>query len=85
MKILPNVKTVGDTTNGSFSPMIYRELPNGWTFTLSTKIIASTDLKVYEGEGISPDFYVLNTQNDFDNAIDAILEKGIEVIETNRK
>ena len=85
MKTLPNVKTVGDTTNGSFSQHIYRELPNGWSFSLPTSIVASADLTVYEGVGIAPDFYILNTQHDFDNEIDAILEKGIEVIETNIK
>lgn len=85
MKTLPNVKTVGDTTNGSFSQHIYRELPNGWSFSLPTSIVASADLTVYEGVGIAPDFYILNTQNDFNNKTDAILEKGIEVIETNWK
>ena len=85
MKTLPNVKTVGDTTNGSFSRHIYRELPNGWSFSLPTSIVASADLKVYEGEGIPPDFCILNTQNDVNNEKDAILEKGIEVIETNVK
>ena len=82
MKTLSNVKIVGDTTNGSFSQHIYRELPNGWSFSLSTTIVATANLTVYEGVGISPDYYILNTQSDIDNKTDAMLEKGIEVIET---
>jgi carboxyl-terminal processing protease len=81
MKTLPNTTVVGDTTAGCFSPKVERELPNGWSFTLSSKIAVSADMVQYEGFGIPPDYTVLNTKNDLDNKRDAILEKGIEVIE----
>ena len=84
MKTLPNVTTVGDTTNGSFSPQLHRELPNGWSFALSTQIVASADYKIYEGVGIPPDITVVNTKNDFDKQVDAMLEKGIEIIENKK-
>jgi carboxyl-terminal processing protease len=82
MKTLPNTTVVGDTTAGCFSPKVERELPNGWSFTLSSKIAVSADMVQYEGFGIPPDYTVLNTKNDLDNKKDAILEKGIEVILT---
>jgi carboxyl-terminal processing protease len=81
MQTLPNVTTVGDTTNGSFSPQIYRELPNGWSYALSTQIVANSELKVFEGTGIPPDSVVLNTQSEIDNMKDSMLEKAIEIIE----
>jgi hypothetical protein len=80
MKTLPNTSVVGDTTAGCFSPKVERELPNGWSFTLSSKIAVSADMVQYEGFGIPPDYTILNTKNDFDNKRDAMLEKGIEVI-----
>lgn len=80
MKTLPNASVVGDTTAGCFSPKIERELPNGWSFTLSSKIAVSAEMVQYEGFGIPPDYTVLNTKNDFASKRDAMLEKGIEVI-----
>ena len=80
MKTLPNTTVVGDTTAGCFSPKVERELPNGWSFTLSSKIAVSADMVQYEGFGIPPDYTMLNTKNDLDNKRDAVLEKGIEVI-----
>lgn len=85
MKTLPNVTIVGDTTNGSFSPQIHRELPNGWSFALSTKIVAAADLTIYEGKGIPPDLTIVNTIKEFEMKFDAMLEKGIEVIENSTK
>jgi hypothetical protein len=84
MKTLPDTYVVGDTTAGCFSPKVERELPNGWSFTLSSKVAVSADLVQYEGFGIPPDYTVLNTKNDLDNKRDAILEKGIEVILTKQ-
>lgn len=85
MMTLPNTTVVGDTTAGCFSPKIERELPNGWSFTLSSKIAVSADMVQYEGFGIPPDFTVLNTKSNINNKRDAILEKGIEVISTKQK
>jgi carboxyl-terminal processing protease len=85
MKTLPNVTTIGDTTNGSFSPQIHRELPNGWSFALSTQIVASADFKIYEGKGIPPDITLVNTINEFNMQVDAMLEKGIEIIEKKKQ
>ncbi|NOU46805.1 MAG: S41 family peptidase [Bacteroidales bacterium] len=80
MKTLPNTAVVGDTTTGCFSPKVERELPNGWSFTLSSKTAVSADMVQYEGFGIPPDYTVLNTKNDVDDKRDVMLEKAIEVI-----
>lgn len=80
MKTLLNTTVVGDTTAGCFSPKVERELPNGWSFTLSSKIAVSADMVQYEGFGIPPDYTVLNTKNDLNNKRDVMLEEGIRVI-----
>jgi hypothetical protein len=81
MKALPQVISVGDTTNGCVSEPTWRELPNGWSFRLPFCMVATPDFKVYSGKGIPPDFPVIETQVDITHSIDKILEKGIEIIE----
>jgi carboxyl-terminal processing protease len=80
MKTLPSVTVVGDTTNGSFSYSLLRELPNGWTFALSTEIVTTPDLRTYEGCGIPPDYVVINSQKDYDNRRDVMLQKAIDIL-----
>lgn len=82
IKSLPYGITVGDTTAGGFSPQITRELPNGWSFCMSTKIVMSTDKNIYEGIGIPPDIPVQNNKNDYYYKRDAILERAIEIIKS---
>jgi C-terminal processing protease CtpA/Prc len=84
MQVLPNVTIVGDTTGGGVGSPIYRELPNGWTYRLSTRYYADFQQRIMEGVGIFPDIPILTTSADSSNGIDRILEKGIEII-TNSK
>ncbi|MES9852161.1 MAG: S41 family peptidase [Candidatus Thiodiazotropha sp. L084R] len=58
MSQLPQVILIGEPTGGIFSDMISKELPNGWTFTLSTEIYSNLDDNVYEGIGIPVDHFV---------------------------
>ncbi len=84
MQVFPHVTIVGDTTGGGVGAPIYRELPNGWTYRLSTRYYADAQQQVMEGVGISPDVPVLTTVADSLKGIDRILEKGIEVITTSK-
>jgi len=54
----PNFKRVGATTKGAFSDLLEKQLPNGWTYTLSTEIYETMDGKVYESIGIPPDYKI---------------------------
>jgi hypothetical protein len=80
MQVLPNVTIVGDTTGGGVGNPIFRELPNGWTYRLSTEIEADAQGRVVEGVGVFPDVPVLTTVADSANGIDRMLEKGIDII-----
>jgi C-terminal processing protease CtpA/Prc len=84
MKVLPHVTIVGDTTGGGFGDPMFRELPNGWTYRLSTEIAVTADGYVIEGKGIPPDIPVLTTAADSINGMDRIIEKGIEIIENSK-
>jgi len=55
MRTLPGVITVGDTTGGGSGNPLYRELPNGWSFSVSRWIEWSLDGTTHEGVGFPPD------------------------------
>lgn len=80
MSTLPHVRIVGDTTGGGVGSPIYRELPNGWTYRLSTRYYADSRQRLIEGTGITPDYFVQTSPADSLNGTDRILEKGIEII-----
>jgi hypothetical protein len=80
MHALPHVTIVGDTTGGGVGAPIYRELPNGWTYRLSTRYYADAQQRIMEGVGIFPDVPTVTTAADSANGIDRILEKGIDII-----
>ncbi|TSA24910.1 hypothetical protein D4R75_00485 [bacterium] len=80
MQVLPNVTIAGDTTGGGVGNPIFRELPNGWTYRLSTEIEADAQGRIIEGVGVFPDVPVITTAADSANGIDRMLEKGIEII-----
>jgi carboxyl-terminal processing protease len=82
MQVLPQVTIVGDTTGGGIGNPIFRELPNGWTFRLSTKVGATADGHIVEGNGIPPDVPVTTTVADSLRGADRIIEKGIEILES---
>lgn len=76
---LPNVITVGDTTNGSISSMILRELPNGWNYSVCPQKVESFDGNSYEGIGLIPDFLIENTSEEMLNGQDRTLEYAISL------
>lgn len=48
----PNIKRIGSKTSGIFSEILWKELPNGWEFSLSNEIYTDKYGKTYEGAGI---------------------------------
>lgn len=48
----PNIKTMGTRTAGIFSELLWKELPNGWEFSLSNEIYTDSNGKTYEGIGV---------------------------------
>lgn len=48
----PNMIRIGSRTSGIFSEILWKELPNGWEFSLSNEIYTDKRGKTYEGTGI---------------------------------
>ena len=83
MADLPHVTIIGEPTNGIFSNMLERKLPNGWKYTLSHQVYYSSDKTCYEGEGIPVDIKMLNKRADLEKGIDPLIIKALEVLSGN--
>jgi C-terminal processing protease CtpA/Prc len=55
---MPKVIRIGDNTQGVFSDVLVRTLPNGWSFGLPNEVFRSADGKTFDGPGIPPDIVV---------------------------
>lgn len=55
-KEIPNSKIIGSTTEGVFSDILHKKLPNGWTYGLSNMVYESMNGVSYEEIGIKPDY-----------------------------
>lgn len=70
-----DTKLVGETTNGIFSTMLDKTLPNGWRFTLSNERVAGPDGTIYEAVGIPVDIQIpLPNLSERNEGIDPALE-----------
>ncbi len=82
MKAYPNVTMVGDTTAGGSGSPLFRELPNGWEYRVSTWLVAEPEtFDVLEGKGLPPDIQVNISKADSLAGIDTILEQAIEILD----
>lgn len=77
MKSFSQVIQVGDNTGGgSETRPIFKELPNGWVYRVSSRLVYDANKQLIS-KGIAPDFYVQTTKADSLNGKDSIIEKAI--------
>jgi hypothetical protein len=77
----PPVRRVGQPTQGVFSDVLARELPNGWRFGLPNEIYLTEDGKTFDGPGLPPDVAVpVFPKDDLDKGRDQALEKAEELL-----
>jgi len=77
MKSFPQVIVVGDNTGGgSESRPLMKELPNGWAYRVSSRLVYDANKQLIS-KGIAPDFYVQTTKADSLKGKDSIIEKAI--------
>jgi C-terminal processing protease CtpA/Prc len=80
----PKVTRVGENTQGVFSDVLSRKLPNGWGFGLPNERFV-TDGKSYDGPGIPPDVAVpVFPKSDLDAGRDGAIEKALELLDVRR-
>jgi hypothetical protein len=51
----PHVTRIGQNTQGVFSDVLNRKLPNGWRFGLPNEVYLTSDGNAFDGTGIPPD------------------------------
>jgi hypothetical protein len=51
----PHVTRIGENTQGVFSDVLRRQLPNGWLFWLPNEVFRSPEGTTFDGPGIPPD------------------------------
>lgn len=73
-----HVRTLGDTTAGSFSDNPTFELPNGWMFSVSVGDYRAADGKSFEGVGLVPNETIVTSRVQLLDGKDATLERAID-------
>jgi hypothetical protein len=76
-----DVVRVGENTQGVFSSVLQKTLPNGWTFGLGNQLYFTEEGKNFETEGIPADVQVpVFTDEDLANGGDSAIEKTEEIL-----
>lgn len=60
LRALPNVTHTGEPTRGALSDVLDKQLPNGWTVTLSNEVYKDHEGILWEGKGIDPHLFIEN-------------------------
>ena len=68
----PHVTRIGENTQGVFSDVLGRKLPNGWSFGLPNEVFRASDGKTFDGPGIPPDIRMAPD--------DATIARALEVL-----
>jgi C-terminal processing protease CtpA/Prc len=78
------VMRIGLNTQGVFSDVLGRKLPNGWSFGLPNEVYPTKDGKAFDGAGIPPDLQVpFFSREDLAIGRDAALDKAMEILAGN--
>jgi len=82
----PRVIRVGANTQGVFSDVLGRKLPNGWSFGLPNEIYLTKDGKAFDGPGVPPDIEVpIFPDEDLASGRDTALNKALELLSSKNK
>jgi hypothetical protein len=82
----PHVTRVGANTQGVFSDVLGRKLPNGWSFGLPNEIYLTEDGRAFDGTGVPPDVEVpIFPTEDLTNGRDSALNKAVELLASKDK
>jgi carboxyl-terminal processing protease len=80
MRVLPQVKIVGEPTAGAFSDAEDGVLPNGWQFTFSIGVWRDAKGQLWEGKGVPPDVAIKTSPADLTRDINPVLEWAIDYL-----
>ncbi|WP_298419085.1 S41 family peptidase [uncultured Kordia sp.] len=91
LKAAPNAIRIGSNTEGIFSDILDKQLPNGWSYGLSNEIYESTDGVNYENIGIPAHHHIeYNRESGYkfvsklqEQKKDEAVEKVLELLKEN--
>ena len=83
MSEISNVTIIGESSNGSYSDLYEKKLPNGWKVTLSNQRYLSVDKANYEGKGTPVDILAKNTILDIEENKDSVLLRALTFLSQN--
>jgi hypothetical protein len=74
----PQIVRIGENTQGVYSDVLGRRLPNGWHFGLPNEVFLTEGGKHFEASGVPPDVRVpVFPKSDLDSNRDSALEKAL--------
>ena len=77
----PKVSRVGENTQGVFSDVLSRKLPNGMRFGLPNEIFLTKDGKYFDVVGVPVEIEIpVFTDSDLEQGVDPALEKAIALL-----
>jgi hypothetical protein len=77
----PRIVRVGENTQGVFSDVLGRELPNGWSFGLPNEVFRTAQGTTFDGTGIPPDIIVpVFADSDVAAGRDPAMAKALEIL-----
>jgi hypothetical protein len=81
----PHVTRIGENTQGVYSDVLVRKLPNGWRFGLPNEVFLNEQGKHFEATGVPPDIRIpVFPKTDLEAGRDGALEKAIEILLGNK-
>lgn len=80
LRTYPHVTVIGSTTAGAMNANIYRELPNGWVYRISTGRVLSSEGERVDGKGLSPDIHVPFPAESAAPTRDPVLDAAIKTL-----
>ena len=77
----PHVARIGENTQGVFSDVLDRRLPNGWTFSLPNEVYRTPEGTTFDVRGIPPDITVpVFADDDVEAGRDPGMAKALEIL-----
>jgi C-terminal processing protease CtpA/Prc len=77
----PHITRIGENTQGVFSDVLSRRLPNGWIFGLPNEVFRTSAGTAYDGPGIPPDIGIpVFADQDVAAGRDPAMAKAIELL-----
>ncbi|RCR71047.1 S41 family peptidase [Larkinella punicea] len=84
LKELPYVKLMGENSNGIFSGMLGKTLPNGWEISLSNGQTVNSKRISYEGKGVPVDVVAIHHREDMLRGTDPVLQNAFNFLQRNQ-